>query len=1393
MTNLLNRAITLATEASNGTLNSSQEAAANQEYTSILSEVNNIGSTTTYNQTQVFTGNTVSIYTGDSSTVGSSIDNLTIRTLSESSVGDTGGQMAYSDGATSAFLNLSTSTSNAQATDTLTGGPSGSSTINVAYLVKGANGASMPASTSITVGAGTNYSNTANGLMSAINNAGLGLTASFTTQAAAGVTGGGTQTGIQITGGLISVGVDPNAFATSATLNPSSITDSNLTAGQTITVMTGTTKASQVTLDQSDNTLAGLASKINSGTGGAGGVTATVVYDSTGNATSLQITDSSSTGGALTVTSSSVGTSPNSEAVTWTAGATGAVGVQGTANLAIAGTGSNSSTQVLTGTIALANGSNSKTFVMGGTAGTSQDGNTITLGSSTSTMSTLAAAITANLGATATASASGIAITSTATGSNITQGTSTLAASLSAGVTSNVSGMAATSGTDGSTTIAMTGDSMGITATQALTAATAITLKNGNGTAVTITSGTNVADVIGANGNTTSAITTTANTVNGFLNAINDNTASLGMTASIVNGAIVVSSTNVNTSIIASANTLAGTQAVAVVGGGTTVPPTSIYSTTNVTVGTGNPLNNSLTTTGDTLAGTMTISNSGVTDTFIMGGSAASDTANIFHTGAATLASLQSKITGASNLGVTATSDITGIASGLTLTANAYGTTIAVGGTGITETSTVGTDAQSTIGTGGAQYLTSTLSADDGGVVAANSVYSGTFVIGETGTAVTGASANLNVIVGSAGANDATHLYIPGTLGKETMANIATAINTYIGTVANSGGDKFSLTASVDTNTGGLTVQSSLPTTGGANQDTALSISAVGGSFIATQTMIGGAVTNGSIAGPAVETMSNTLSNLSATDTFTVGSQLILGNSVGSAGLVTFTMGAAAGTETGDGTSTVLVGANAGGAGNTLGALIQAINSQTNMDMTASVVGGKLQIQSTGAGGTGTITEAEGATALTQAYGVGQVGGSISGVTVNAGGGPTGATNAAVTINTSHGMNTAGTDPLAGQITLTNSTNNIGITFNLNSSATSGATHIELTAGNSTLNGLVAAINANATLGMTASVNATTGALQIQSNTSNTAITVAGAGLTDATKEVLSAGTQAVPSGKSTASINLTTGSLTENGESDELTGAISVSADGTTTNYVMAGSTATFNSGTTVDLSAANSTVSGFAAALLANQGLSATVNSGSIALQSGTNDAYAIGITNNALYDTLGFGTTASLSVAAGNSYNLGVSNVATTGVYDSSTGQAVVTATNGTAAFANMTSNGSKSSGIATMSYSDGAGQSLSGTNLLTQSAAQTALIDLNLAITDVSAQDGYIGAQINTLNSVSQVLTTQQENVTSAQNAVQATDYASATAAMSKYEILSQTGISALAQANTVQQEVTKLLQ
>jgi flagellin len=118
---------------------------------------------------------------------------------------------------------------------------------------------------------------------------------------------------------------------------------------------------------------------------------------------------------------------------------------------------------------------------------------------------------------------------------------------------------------------------------------------------------------------------------------------------------------------------------------------------------------------------------------------------------------------------------------------------------------------------------------------------------------------------------------------------------------------------------------------------------------------------------------------------------------------------------------------------------------------------------------------------------------------------------------------------------------------------------------------------------------------------------------------------------------------------------------------------------------------------------------------------------------------------------------------------------------------------SGGTATIGYSASAGQNLSSTDLTSSTNAQRSLNALNSAIAAVAAQDGYVGAQINTLNAVSSVLSTQQQNVIAAQNAVQATDYASAASEMSKYQILSQTGIAALSQANSMQQEVTKLLQ
>jgi len=303
VTNLLDRAVTLATEASNGTLNSTQESAANQEYQSILSEINNIGSTTTYNQEQVFAGNTIAIYTGDSSNTGSSVDDLYIRPLSSSNVGDTAGAISYSSGANNVFIDLSKDGTNASASDSLSGT---STTINVSYLTKGTGGSAVTATAAITVGAGTTYANTAQGLMNAINNAGLGLNATFTTAGQAGTAavsdalaangttaGTASDTGIEISGTGLGTGTNGAGVIGALTVGASS----DLLAG-TLTVVGSDGKSHTVTLGAaaSTDTLANLAATLNTG---AYGLTASL----NGAGTVMTITSANS---SVTVSGSSI-------------------------------------------------------------------------------------------------------------------------------------------------------------------------------------------------------------------------------------------------------------------------------------------------------------------------------------------------------------------------------------------------------------------------------------------------------------------------------------------------------------------------------------------------------------------------------------------------------------------------------------------------------------------------------------------------------------------------------------------------------------------------------------------------------------------------------------------------------------------------------------------------------------------------------------------------------------------------------------------------------------------------------------------------------------------------------------------------------------------------------
>jgi flagellin len=115
------------------------------------------------------------------------------------------------------------------------------------------------------------------------------------------------------------------------------------------------------------------------------------------------------------------------------------------------------------------------------------------------------------------------------------------------------------------------------------------------------------------------------------------------------------------------------------------------------------------------------------------------------------------------------------------------------------------------------------------------------------------------------------------------------------------------------------------------------------------------------------------------------------------------------------------------------------------------------------------------------------------------------------------------------------------------------------------------------------------------------------------------------------------------------------------------------------------------------------------------------------------------------------------------------------------------------LGTFDSSNMNGISISNDNLQTAGSSQSALTDINNAIAQVAALRGSIGAGTNRLQAASNVMANQTQNLSSAQDGIQAADITQTVANLTKYQILSQTGISALAQANQMQQSVLKLLQ
>jgi flagellin len=105
----------------------------------------------------------------------------------------------------------------------------------------------------------------------------------------------------------------------------------------------------------------------------------------------------------------------------------------------------------------------------------------------------------------------------------------------------------------------------------------------------------------------------------------------------------------------------------------------------------------------------------------------------------------------------------------------------------------------------------------------------------------------------------------------------------------------------------------------------------------------------------------------------------------------------------------------------------------------------------------------------------------------------------------------------------------------------------------------------------------------------------------------------------------------------------------------------------------------------------------------------------------------------------------------------------------------------------------GVNLSGVNLSTAAGAQSALTTIKSALTGVATSRAEIGSGMNRLQSAVTVLQAQSINTQSAESVIRDANVAEEVANLTKFQILAQSGIAALAQANTNSTLVLTLLQ
>ena len=187
-------------------------------------------------------------------------------------------------------------------------------------------------------------------------------------------------------------------------------------------------------------------------------------------------------------------------------------------------------------------------------------------------------------------------------------------------------------------------------------------------------------------------------------------------------------------------------------------------------------------------------------------------------------------------------------------------------------------------------------------------------------------------------------------------------------------------------------------------------------------------------------------------------------------------------------------------------------------------------------------------------------------------------------------------------------------------------------------------------------------------------------------------------------------------------------------------------------------------------------------VALKIDTTDGRDVAITN------FGFGGTGDETAVVGNDEALTSGVTLTQGGTDSTrvVGQLTLTGSKG----AITLNNSAAATGFdATTSTKS----SLASLSVSTAATASTALAIIDAALDTITGARGDLGAYQNRFESVVANLQVTSENLSSSRSRIMDADFAAETASLTKSQILQQSGIAMLAQANSIPQNVLALLQ